>query len=109
MSSSTNPQSASNQDDPWEQLAEDLFGLEYGKEHGSREPSSAAAEPVARPPAAAPHHEHIEERHEPVSATAPVETEPPHRHAERSIAVEAEFGESISFEEVTSSEKYETS
>lgn len=39
MNSSSSPSSSSNSGDPWEELAEDLFGLEYGKEHGAREPS----------------------------------------------------------------------
>src|SRR3974390_1712166 len=49
MSTSNNPSSSANQDDPWEQLAEDLFGLEYGKEHAATEPAPAADEPVAPP------------------------------------------------------------
>ncbi|MFN0053738.1 MAG: hypothetical protein ACKV0T_16275 [Planctomycetales bacterium] len=35
------------EDDPWEELAENLFGLEFGKEHASTESSTPPAEPVA--------------------------------------------------------------
>src|SRR5437763_1269181 len=114
MSSATNPKSGGDQGDPWEQLAEDLFGLEYGKEHGSREPSPAVAEPVAPPvvshqPTAPPQRVHVEERHEPAVVTSPVEVEPPHRHDEPGEAVEQAVVETVGFEAEVSSEKGETS
>ena len=67
MSSPSNPTSSSDQGDPWEQLAEDLFGLEYGKEHGSRESSPPAARPVA---AAPPEVVRAQERPEPASTSS---------------------------------------
>lgn len=60
MTSSSNPSRSENQDDPWEQLAEDLFGLEYGKEHAAHEApapaveSTGAAEPESPAESAAP-------------------------------------------------------
>jgi hypothetical protein len=33
------------EDDPWEELAEGLFGIEYGKEHASREDEASLAPP----------------------------------------------------------------
>src|SRR5260370_35598355 len=47
MSSSKSPSSSGNQDDPWEQLAEDLFGLEYGKEHAAHDEGPAPSESAA--------------------------------------------------------------
>jgi hypothetical protein len=92
MSSPTNPTSSGNPSsgdggDPWEQLAEDLFGLEYGKEHGSRESSSPAIEPVA-PVGALPQNVRDEEHREPVSVTSPAEPGPEHRLEEPSFAAE---------------------
>src|SRR4029077_6132307 len=53
MSTSKNPSRSGNQDDPWEQLAEDLFGLEYGKEHAAGEPGRSSVEPESSPAAEA--------------------------------------------------------
>src|SRR5262249_15633492 len=53
MTDSQKPSSFGKPDDPWEQLAEDLFGLEYGKEHAAGEvdsPGPAAVSEPAPPP-----------------------------------------------------------
>lgn len=98
MSSPTNPTSSGNQGDPWEQLAEDLFGLEYGKEHGSRESSSPAVEPVSRA-ATAPQNVRVEERPAPASITSPAEAEPQHSQAEPALTAEPAFKEPESSQE----------
>src|SRR5262245_47968411 len=52
MTDSTKPSAASGSDDPWEKLAEDLFGLEFGKEHAAVE--TPAPEPAPVPAADEP-------------------------------------------------------
>lgn len=42
---SKTPAKRPSEDDPWEELAEGLFGIEYGKEHASREDEPAFAPP----------------------------------------------------------------
>jgi hypothetical protein len=91
MSSPSNPTSKSDQGDPWEQLAEDLFGLEFGKEHGSRESSSPAVVPEA--PAAVPAPiVRVEEPPERASVVSSVEAEPQHQ-AQPTFAAEPAFAE----------------
>lgn len=99
MSDSQKPSTDSS--DPWEQLAEDLFGLEYGKEHASREPeppvtgrarveaSIAPDEPVR------PAEERVEPAEEPV-----LEREPA---GEPSAEVEFAFDEAEESSESTES------
>ncbi|MSR59160.1 MAG: hypothetical protein EXS05_16215 [Planctomycetaceae bacterium] len=54
MADSKNPPPSGGNDDPWEQLAEDLFGLELGKEHSAGAAEASAAPVQARPPVAPP-------------------------------------------------------
>ncbi|HTI52457.1 MAG TPA: hypothetical protein VL475_15945 [Planctomycetaceae bacterium] len=44
MTNSTKRPADSSPDDPWEQLAEDLFGLEFGKEHAATGAADAVTE-----------------------------------------------------------------
>lgn len=67
MNNAGNNPPASGQDDPWEQLAEDLFGLEYGKEHaGSAPPPAPVPQPSREPAAVAPPQVVYEARPEPL-------------------------------------------
>src|SRR5579863_4855715 len=109
MSSPTNPHNTGDQGDPWEQLAEDLFGLEYGKEHGSREPSPAVTQPVAPAAAVSPPDVHVEIGHEPREAASRVEAEPPNRHDETALPTEPAVVEPIGIDAAASPEKCETS
>jgi len=49
MTDSQKPLSSGKPDDPWEELAEDLFGLEYGKEHAAGEADSPGPASVPEP------------------------------------------------------------
>jgi ribonuclease E len=49
MNPSRNLPADAGSDDPWEQLAEDLFGLEFGKEHAATAPVTQAESTVAAP------------------------------------------------------------
>lgn len=66
-------QSNSGGDDPWEQLAEDLFGLEQGKEH------TAISTPAEAPRAAA-------------ESQAPAVAEPPAAHERPAVEAPFDFG-----------------
>lgn len=101
MSSSKNPSNSANQDDPWEQLAEDLFGLEYGKEHAAHESPSPAVEPVssAQYAAAPPAPELERSRDDFVAAAPPPAEEPPRFAAERTFESPPVFAETAETEE----------
>ncbi len=110
MSSSSDPKNTGDQGDPWEQLAEDLFGLEFGKEHGSREPSPPiAAPPVAPPPAPAPAPQPVREpvHHERVAVTSAVENPPQQSRQKPPRAVEPELSDLV-FDESDSSPAVES-
>jgi len=94
MSSSKNPSSAPNEDDPWEQLA-DQFGLESGKEkeYASREPSPSAPEPAPLSEAESESPSSRSRREVPYQAESSVE-EPPRFASEAVESPEPEFGES---------------
>ena len=47
--SKTPSKSSPSDDDPWESLAEGLFGIEYGKEHASRDDAEEALAPADEP------------------------------------------------------------
>src|SRR5262249_34326693 len=90
MSSSKNPSSSPNEDDPWEQLA-DQFGLESGKEYGSREPAPPAAD-ASIPASESEAHPSRPRRDDPVEDD-PSMDEPPRFASEAVEPVEPEFGE----------------
>ena len=87
MNNDKNTPVAANDDDPWESLAEDLFGMPFGKEHSASENVASAAESAAAdrqqarepsPQAAAPADdtwglEPASEESDTASAAAPVE------------------------------------
>lgn len=105
MSDSQKPGSP---DDPWEQLAEDLFGLEYGKEHALREPDSpppspqpiAAEEPVRHAEPVFPEREPVPE---PIAEREPVAEHEPVSEGEDTAEAEFVFDEAEDVSESTES------
>lgn len=75
MNETGNPQSKGAGDDPWEQLAEDLFGTEYGKEHAA--PESLPEVPVAPTAESVVTASEIYRAPEPPTAVPPVPVAPP--------------------------------
>lgn len=101
MTSSNIPSSSANQDDPWEQLAEDLFGLEYGKEHAAHEPAPPAVEPVSTPaPESHAAARALLKKDEPEPSA--VADEPPRYASEAAAEVKSTFAEPV--EEVDDSD-----
>src|SRR5579871_5364090 len=90
MSNSSSQSNPANQDDPWEQLAEDLFGLEYGKEHATGQSPVPSADIVPASPAQS---QAPEDPPEPDSESSrPIEN-PPRFAAETAADSSASFDE----------------
>src|SRR5437870_13224134 len=86
MTSSPNPPSSANPEDPWDQLAEDLWGLEYGKEHAARETTPPAVEPA--PQAAREPRQIVGEPRGEAESAASARPEPPPQFAAENLEEE---------------------